>query len=217
MARKPHKYHYIYKTTCSVTGRYYIGMHSTSNLEDGYIGSGRRLWLSINKHGRKNHSKEILEFLESREALKNKESQLVNEDALNDLMCMNLQLGGGGGLCGEEHKKKFVSAGAKAFANKIKEDAEFKSSFSKKVSENNAKRIKNGFSFSLNWKNRKHKDSTKLKIGMANVENHKGSKNSQYGTMWITTGTENKLIKKTDIVPDGWNPGRKIKNNSLWA
>ena len=40
---KKHKYHYIYKTTCNVTGKYYIGMHSTSNLNDGYIGSGRRL------------------------------------------------------------------------------------------------------------------------------------------------------------------------------
>lgn len=31
------KYHYIYKTTCLITNRYYIGMHSTDNLEDGYI------------------------------------------------------------------------------------------------------------------------------------------------------------------------------------
>lgn len=28
------KYHYIYKTTCSITNRFYVGMHSTNNLED---------------------------------------------------------------------------------------------------------------------------------------------------------------------------------------
>lgn len=29
MARRQKKYHYIYKTTCTVNGKYYIGMHST--------------------------------------------------------------------------------------------------------------------------------------------------------------------------------------------
>ena len=29
--------------------------------------------------------------------------------------------------------------------------------------------------------------------------------------MWITNGSENKKIKKSDIIPEGWNKGRKIK------
>jgi hypothetical protein len=33
------KYHFIYKTTCLITNKYYIGMHSTDDLEDGYVGS----------------------------------------------------------------------------------------------------------------------------------------------------------------------------------
>ena len=32
--------------------------------------------------------------------------------------------------------------------------------------------------------------------------------NSQYGTMWITNGTENKKIKKDEPIPEGWNKGR---------
>ena len=56
------KYHYIYKTTCKLTNRYYYGMHSTDNLEDGYKGSGTRLKYSINKHGLENHCCEKLEF-----------------------------------------------------------------------------------------------------------------------------------------------------------
>lgn len=29
-------------------------MHSTDNLDDGYVGSGKRLWNSIKKHGKEN-------------------------------------------------------------------------------------------------------------------------------------------------------------------
>ena len=97
MPRKQHTYHYIYKTTCKVTGKYYVGMHSTSNLEDDYIGSGKRLWYSIKKHGRDNHQKEILEFLSDRKSLKERERELVNDSLIQDPMCMNIMKGGEGG------------------------------------------------------------------------------------------------------------------------
>ena len=31
---KEKKFNFIYKTTCQITGRYYIGMHSTDNLDE---------------------------------------------------------------------------------------------------------------------------------------------------------------------------------------
>lgn len=165
MARKQHKYHYIYKTTCSVTGRYYIGMHSTDNLEDGYIGSGRRLWLSINKHGRENHTKEILEFLESRQALKDRETQLVNEDVLKDPMCMNLQPGGGGGFSGEEHRKKCSMAGNLVFINRIKTDASFREKY-RSISRDNMKKARSiGKLKPFDWTGHHHSENTKRKIG----------------------------------------------------
>lgn len=97
MPRKQKKYHYIYKTTNIVNDKFYIGMHSTNNVEDGYIGSGKRLWYSINKYGREKHICEILEYLPNREALKHREEEIVNEDLLNDKLCMNLTVGGGYG------------------------------------------------------------------------------------------------------------------------
>ena len=63
MARKEKKYHFIYKTTNLLSGKYYIGMHSTDNLDDGYLGSGRRLRYSINKYGKESHKREIIEFV----------------------------------------------------------------------------------------------------------------------------------------------------------
>lgn len=100
------RYHYIYKIT-RFDGMYYIGMHSTDNLEDGYFGSGKRLWYSISAHGRDKHEMEILEFLPCRETLKFREKELVNEECLSDPKCLNLQLGGGGGCISEEHWKNF--------------------------------------------------------------------------------------------------------------
>lgn len=95
------KYHIIYKTTCLVTGRYYIGMHSTDDLEDGYIGSGQVLWKSIKKYGKEQHKCEILEHLPDRESLTLREEEIVNPDKLKDPLCMNLRTGGTGNYPGK--------------------------------------------------------------------------------------------------------------------
>lgn len=88
------KYHYIYKTVRILDGAYYIGLHSTDRLDDGYIGSGTRLWNSIHKHGREAHQKQILEFLPTRQSIKLREAEIVNTELLNDPMCMNINIGG---------------------------------------------------------------------------------------------------------------------------
>jgi len=208
MPRKPHSHHYIYKTTCKVTGRFYIGMHSTSKLEDGYLGSGKRLRSSIRKWGIENHTKEILEFLPDRSSLKEREKNLVNEDLLHDPMCMNLQIGGGGGFSNEEHKQKAQKAGGRKVlqilnnrhCDRLKYDEEYKSRWKRSIA---TSRIgKEGIP---------HSEETKRKIGLSNSISQKGEKNSQYGSFWITNGIENKKWKKDTIIPNGWYKGRKIK------
>ena len=86
------KFHFIYKITRKFDNKYYIGMHSTYNIEDGYMGSGILIKESIKEFGVDNHNKEILVFCNSREELEKKEKEIVNNKLLSDINFMNLSL-----------------------------------------------------------------------------------------------------------------------------
>jgi len=166
------KYHYIYKTTCKVDGKFYWGMHSTDDLDDGYLGSGKKLWHSINNYGEENHFCEKLEFLETKKELSEREAEIVNQDFLNDPSCMNLALGGQGGLLNEAHAKKFHAAGGKAVLKmlgqrhneKLKSDPEYKKKYSETISKVR-KGEKNGFY------GRAHSEETKARMRLAHKRN----------------------------------------------
>lgn len=111
------KHHIIYKTTCTTTGKWYIGMHSTDNLRDGYLGSGTHLWRSIDKYGKENHHMEILEHLPDRKSLSEREKELVAE-AKKDPMCMNIAWGGEGATdrpATKEETRAKLSAASKRY------------------------------------------------------------------------------------------------------
>jgi len=214
MPRKKANIHYLYKTTCVITGRYYIGMHSTANLEDGYMGSGKRLRYSLRKYGVENHIKEILEFFDSRELLIEAEKKAITSEQLEDKMCMNLCFGGNGGYISKEGCKKGGKSAGNIFKERIKNDKDFakkqKEKFIKIVSESH-KLGKYKYDF---WKDKNFSKEHKKKIGVANSIKQKGSLNSQYGTVWITKDGENKKIKKEDLnswINNGWTNGRTRK------
>ena len=58
------------------------------------------------------------------------------------------------------------------------------------------------------WTGRKHREESKKKIGATNSLLQMGSKNSQFGTMWITDGASNKKVQKDSAIPEGWRKGR---------
>lgn len=190
------KFHYIYKIT-RFDGKYYIGMHSTDDLEDGYFGSGQRLWKSIKKHGKEKHSKEILEFLSSRVELKMRERQLVNEQLLTDALCMNLAIGGEGGFTSLEGSRK---GGKKAIAQLSFEE---KSGRAIKAFET---RKSNGSV--LPFEGQKHSEETKQKM---RKPKNQGAANSQFGTCWVTNGTSIKIEKEEldAYLERGYVRGRK--------
>ncbi len=100
-------YHFIYKIT-SKSGKYYIGRHSTKNLNDGYFGSGK--WIRSLKNKTELH-REILEYC-SEDNIKDREQYYLNENVGKD-NCMNFNLSSVGFSTGQlnpahssEEKKK---------------------------------------------------------------------------------------------------------------
>jgi hypothetical protein len=207
MARKEKKYNYIYKTTNLKNGKFYVGMHSTNNLNDGYLGSGDRLRRSIRRNGKDNFKLEILEFLPDRTSLSLREKELINEDLLKDPMCMNLSLGGQGGLKNIEHGIK-LKEGASKWAKAQWQNTEYRNKITNVLRNNMKENHKLGKIKYDTTKGKTLSESHKLKIGEANSQKQKGEGNSQFGTCWITNGTENKKIKKTEKLPNGWKFGR---------
>ena len=84
-------------------------MHSTDNLEDGYMGSGKALKFSIKRYGKENHKVEILEMVESRDLLAEREKAIVTISKVRNGKCMNLKVGGIGGFTKKAKKKKPIT------------------------------------------------------------------------------------------------------------
>lgn len=147
--------HIIYKIINKINGKFYIGKHSTNNLDDGYLGSGILIKKAIIKYGASNFLKEILFVYDNEEDALNKERELVTEKIVKDINCYNLTLGGRGSFyhcqsdeiiakraksksgrkLTEEHKLK-ISKSIKKL--KLKHSDEFKDKLRKRMAgENN--------------------------------------------------------------------------------
>lgn len=217
------KFHYIYKTTCLITKKYYIGMHSTNNINDGYLGSGNLISRSIHKHGKENHIIEILEFFPNRKSLSIREKEIVNEKMLKEELCLNLKLGGEGGWenvnpwpktrsrkLSQEHIEKI-----RINSSKYRHSIESKKKISKSNkgkhhichSEETKNKIRIGNLKNAGDKNgffgKKHSEETKLKWSMART-----------GKFTVTDGQCIKRINPEELdyyLTRGWQRGMKFK------
>lgn len=108
-------YYTIYKTTNQLNGKTYIGYHSTKDLNDSYLGSGKILKQAIEKHGIDNFTKEILYIFPTREEALQKEAEIVDESFVLDRGNYNLKVGGEGGWDHTWHSEKRFEAIRKSF------------------------------------------------------------------------------------------------------
>jgi hypothetical protein len=88
----------IYQITNKVNEKFYIGLHKTKNVNDGYFGSGIAIKAAIEKYGIKNFEKTILHVFHDSKQAREKEIEIVTEELVKNPMCYNLTVGGYGGF-----------------------------------------------------------------------------------------------------------------------
>jgi len=100
----PKLHNIVYDTENIVNGKVYRGIHSTNNLEDGYLGTGMLIKQAIDKYGKDNFNKEILFDFDNEKDMYNEEEKIVTEDFVQRKDTYNLTLGGRG----TPHSKEII-------------------------------------------------------------------------------------------------------------
>lgn len=226
---KNKKYHYFYKITNNLNGHFYYGVHNTDNLNDGYMGSGRRLKIAYKKYGIENFSKEILRYFNSSKEAYEYESEIVNEELIHDYNCYNIQLGGKGinthGLMTVKDKdgncfdiplndSRYLS-GELNGVNKgyitVKDSTNNKFY---RILKNDPRYLSGELKYMLTFYNTDIQRINHVKEIYKKIKHQQGEKNSQYGTCWIHNDKESIKIKKEQLkeyISNGWIKGRKMK------
>lgn len=133
-------YYYLYQIRNRLNGKIYVGVHKTSNIDDGYMGSGKGIKSAIKKYGIENFSKEIIEWFDTEENMYDREIELVTEEFLDRNDVYNVKLGGPANFYyvnkfGLNHKvDQHLIHG-----NRIKIDQSYRDKFCEKMTEINRK------------------------------------------------------------------------------
>lgn len=170
--------HFCYKTVNAVNGKFYIGKHSTENLEDGYLGSGDLLKQAIQKYGKENFKREIIRTFETEEDAYLFEKSLIEDWMIESENCYNLKEGGKGVGSGSNHPwfgKKHSPQTLETLSN-LKRNPE---TIEKIASSNRGKKRSEEFRMSrrLAQTGKRHSEETKRKMSSS----HAGDKHPMYG------------------------------------
>lgn len=210
-------FYLIYKITNTVNGKIYIGSHKTKNQNDGYMGSGKYLNHSFNKHGLDKFVKEILFVFDNPSDMYTKEAEIVNDEFLAEENTYNLKRGGFGGFdyintSGKKYKREFTDDDRKKSVKVCKERFSFDDYSQRNIASHQvSKETKLQWNAAGRAATLAQSAKEKRKETFNRTQHQQGENNSQAGTMWVTNGLSNKKIKKTDAIPNGWNKGRVIK------
>jgi hypothetical protein len=205
------KYYYTYRVLFN-NGDYYLGQHTTDNLDDGYTGSGKKLNERIDPF-----TFDILEYYNSEKELNIAEVELIGDLWYTDPKCLNMKEGGVGGwtavnktldrsyMLTEEYRDKMRQSSIR-----LHKEGKLRK-FTKEDWIKGIKKVHELYPKGTFF-GKSHTEETKNKIGLNSAKHQKGEGNSQYGKMWITNEQESTRINKGESIPEGWRKGRVIIN-----
>ena len=147
----------VYKITNKINSKFYIGMHQTIDINDGYMGSGKRLHSAYKKYGIENFEKEILHIFDNEKDMRNKEKELV----VISEMSYNLCEGGKGGF-------GYINRNGLGIIHKFTSEESSRGMKGKKLSEQRKETIKQQMLGKQNFLGKNHTNETKQKISEAN-------------------------------------------------
>ena len=223
---------YLYQITNLVNNKIYIGVHSTKDMNDGYMGSGINIQSAIKKYGINNFKKDILYTFDNAGDMYAKERELVTEEFLLRNDTYNLRIGGTGGfdyinknnlngfydtevarkgrqttntLLEERYGEQWRKVISKNGNNALQKKREDDPGFNQLMIEHARRNVKIASQYANTPHAIENKKSTFRKIG-----HQQGAKNSQFGKMWITNGYNNKSIPGHETIPEGWRKGRVL-------
>ncbi len=220
-------FYYLYEIRNNLNGKIYVGVHKTTDMNDGYMGSGKVIRSAIKKYGVENFTKTVLETFQSAEEMYAREKDIVTDEFLLREDIYNLRRGGFGGfdhinkegknvdIMEQRRRDPSLIQKAAFLGNKTKRyKASIDPVYAARLREisragGKASYEKHGSYFSI--LNKSAEFRRRVDARFRDICHQQGEKNSQHGTMWITNEQESKKIKKTDPIPEGWRKGRKIK------
>jgi group I intron endonuclease len=213
--------YFIYKTTCLVNNKIYIGCHATNNLEDGYLGSGKLLFAAIKKYGKENFTREILETFSNPEDMFDRERVLVNEDLISSGLSYNLVVGGSGGFKVQDvddwKRKLSASRKGRVPPNKGKSQS---ADTKKKISESLKGKPAWNKGLPGTWVGKTHSEESKRKISISKKGQSAGEKNPMFGKSavagrkWYNDNIKTYYLFPDDPATAGLTAGRLKKSSS---
>lgn len=215
--------YYLYEIRNNLNNKIYVGVHKTKSIDDGYMGSGKVIKRAVKKYGLENFTKVILEYFEDSKSMYAREAELITNDFLEREDVYNLRRGGSGGF---DYINKClpttripVSTLNNRRMERLNSDIEFKKSWQNKSSEVLKDLYNSGWvcpqheeEYLKGMREKALSEEARRKqiLSFRRIGHQKGTKNSQYGTVWITNGVLNNKVHKDLPLPAGYRKGRSI-------
>lgn len=182
-------YHIVYLVTNKTNGKLYVGKHSTKNIDDGYLGSGKGIKRAIDKYGIENFEKKVLGSFPTSEAALSAERLIVSTELVNDKKFYNMIEGGYSNM---SRQREWYKEKSPFFSEKTKERIlHAQRENGKKTGKQNIGKF-----------NQRLKEDENLALEIRQKRSFGGKKNT--GKIHITDGIQQVVIDRNSEIPEGW-------------